>query len=212
MSARIVFVSGIDTGIGKTYATGYLARTEMERGLKVATLKLVQTGNVGFSEDIEAHRKLMGVRLPEDVDFTTAPQIFRFPSSPELAARLEGREVDTFKIAAAVDKLAERYDVVFVEGAGGLMVPLKENLLTIDFAAKMGWPVLLVTCARLGAVNHTLLSLEAILSRRMKLYGVAFNWCEGTDPEIEKDTHSVIRRYLAANGLGETRFFAIPKL
>ena len=96
MSARVVFVSGIDTGIGKTYATGYLARREMEKGLKVATLKLVQTGNEGFSEDIKTHREIMGASLPEDADFTTAPQIFRFPSSPELAARLEGRPYDIF--------------------------------------------------------------------------------------------------------------------
>ena len=87
MSARVVFVSGIDTGIGKTYATGYLARREMEKGLKVATLKLVQTGNEGFSEDIKTHREIMGASLPEDADFTTAPQIFRFPSSPEPSRR-----------------------------------------------------------------------------------------------------------------------------
>lgn len=212
MSARVVFVSGIDTGIGKTYATGYLARREREKGLKVATLKLVQTGNEGFSEDIKTHREIMGASLPEDADFTTAPQIFRFPSSPELAARLEGREVDTGKIAASVAKLAGRYDAVFVEGAGGLMVPLKENLLTVDFAAAMGWSVLLVTCARLGSVNHTLLSLEAILARRMALDGVAFNWCEGADPEIAKDTMNVVRRYLSAKGLGEVPFVTIPKL
>lgn len=82
----VVFVSGIDTGVGKTVVTGLMARSLLRRGVHVATVKPVQTGNVGFSEDLEEHRRLMGKSLPEDAQGLTAPQIFAFPASPHLAA------------------------------------------------------------------------------------------------------------------------------
>lgn len=212
MKGRAVFVSGIDTGIGKTYATGHLARQAMDRGLRVATLKLVQTGNDGFSEDIEVHRRIMGVSLPEDREGLTAPQIFKFPSSPELAARLEGRTVDLECIARAVDTLCARYELVFVEGAGGLMAPLARGLYTIDFAAAQHWPVLLVTSARLGSINHTLLSLEAIANRRMKLAGIAFNWCENADQVIDADTRQTVRAWLKDRNMDQVEFYDIPRI
>lgn len=92
-----VFVSGIDTGVGKTVVTGLMARFLLERGMNAATIKLVQTGNTGFSEDRDEHRRFMGKTLPEDAENLTAPQIFAFPASPHLAAKLENRVVDVEK-------------------------------------------------------------------------------------------------------------------
>jgi hypothetical protein len=107
MSGRVYFISGIDTGVGKTVVTGLMARWLRATGRDVITVKMVQTGNTGFSEDLDAHRALAGMdRLPEDDLGLTAPQIFAFPSSPELAARLEGRTVDLEKIAHAVTTCA----------------------------------------------------------------------------------------------------------
>ncbi len=89
------FISGIDTDAGKTYITGMLAKRLMEKGHKVATQKFIQTGNDTWSEDIEAHRKIMGIEmLPEDLDHTTAPVIFSYPASAQLAARIDGRDID----------------------------------------------------------------------------------------------------------------------
>ena len=91
----IHFVSGVDTDAGKSIATGWLARTWLDAGRRVATLKLAQTGNVGSSEDIARHRAMMGVGpLPEDAEGLTAPYIFPHPCSPDLAARLAGAEID----------------------------------------------------------------------------------------------------------------------
>ena len=120
-SGVVFFVSGTGTDVGKTVATGLMARWLLAMGRDVITVKLVQTGNVGRSEDIEAHRRLMGgVRFPEDDAGLTAPQIFEFPSSPLLAARLEGKSVDVAKIVDSVEACAAAHEVVLVEGAGGL--------------------------------------------------------------------------------------------
>ena len=174
---NVYFVSGIDTGIGKTAVTGLMARSLASAGRDVITVKLVQTGNDGYSEDIDAHRLICGgVRFPEDGAGLTAPQVFKFPSSPLLAAALEGRTVDLAAITRAVDACAARHEIVLVESAGGLAVPLTEDRLTVDYAAERGWPLILVPCGRLGSINHTLLSLEAAKARGMPVAGVVHNW------------------------------------
>lgn len=199
--AKVFFVSGIDTGVGKTMATGLMARSLAAAGCDVITVKLVQTGNDGFSEDLAAHRAICGgVRFPEDDEGLTAPQVFKFPSSPLLAAAREGRAVDVVAISRAVLKCAARHEIVLVESAGGLDVPLTDDLLTVDFAAKEGWPLVLVSCGRLGSVNHTLLALEAAKARGMPVAGVVWNWCADADPEIDADSLETTRRYLARWG------------
>ena len=199
---KIYLISGIDTGIGKTVATGLMARSLRERGVDAITVKMVQTGNDGFSEDIDAHRAIMGgVRFPEDDLGLTAPQIFKFPSSPLLAARLEERAVDLDKISSAVAACAKSRDVVLVESAGGLDVPLTEDTLTADFAAAQGWPLILVTCGRLGAINHILLSLDAAKARGIPVAGVVHNSHLSTDPRLDEDAVGAIRRHMARLGL-----------
>jgi len=191
------FISGIDTDAGKSYATGWLARRLMDEGKTVITQKFIQTGNVGTSEDIEVHRRIMGTgMLAEDLDHSTAPIIFSYPASAQLAARIDGRDIDLTVIDAARQKLENRYDVVLVEGAGGLMVPITDDFMAIDYAATRKLPVILVTNSRLGSINHTLLSLEAIASRGMELYAVLYNTYFDTDAMIAADTRAFIKRYL----------------
>lgn len=199
---KVYFVSGIDTGVGKTVVTALMARALAAGGRDVITVKFVQTGNVGGSEDIDVHRAICGGhRFPEDEAGLTAPQVFRFPSSPMLAAALEGRTVDVDAVVGAVRSCAERHEIVLVESAGGLHVPLTSELLSVDVAASEGWPLVLVTCGRLGSVNHTLLSLEAARTRGLPVAGVVYNWCDGVDPLIDRDTPETTRRYLARWGL-----------
>ena len=201
MEGKVYFVSGIDTGVGKTMATGLMARSLAARGRDAVTVKMVQTGCDGFSEDLDAHRAICGgARPPEDAEGLTAPQIFKFPSSPLLSARREGRAVDVGAIVRAVDECARRREIVLVEGAGGLDVPLTDDLLAVDVAAREGWTLVLVACGRLGSINHTLLSLEAAKARGMSVAGVVWNWCEGADPEIDADSLETTRRYLARFG------------
>ena len=96
---NIYFVSGIDTDAGKSVVTGVLARRWREEGRRVITQKFIQTGNRSMSEDIELHRRLMGIPLqPEDLDGTTCPLIFTYPSSPQLAARFNVMSIPTLMV------------------------------------------------------------------------------------------------------------------
>jgi len=204
MQDRVYFISGIDTDIGKSIATGMMARFLYRTGHKVITLKLVQTGNTDFSEDIARHREIMGCGLfPEDQEHLTAPEIYTFPASPHLSARIDKRPVNLDKILHAVNTLRERYEIVLVEGAGGLAVPLTEDLLTVDFAAEQNWPLILVTSGRLGSLNHTILSMEAAVSRKMRIAGVVYNEFPKADALIEADSELMIRKYLRRYGQPE---------
>ena len=103
MKNNVFFVSGTDTGVGKSYATGYLAKVWNASGRRTITQKLVQTGNTDVSEDIEVHRKIMGCgMLPEDGQKLTMPEIFTYPCSPHLASEIDGREIDFGKIEATL--------------------------------------------------------------------------------------------------------------
>jgi dethiobiotin synthetase len=208
----VYFVSGIDTNIGKSYATAYLALQWRQQGVNTITQKFIQTGNpAGYSEDIELHRRLMGTGpLPEDQEGLTKPQIFSYPASPDLASRIDGRPIDFEAIQHATDVLSQRYDAVLMEGAGGLMVPLTPDLLTIDYIRQQGYPLVFVTSGRLGSVNHTLLSFEAIQSRGIQLHTVLYNlYPEGEDKIIQADTEQYIRRYLAQH-FPEAQFLKVP--
>lgn len=209
---NVLFLSGIDTDAGKTYATAFLARRFMEQGRSVITQKFVQTGCHDYSEDIAAHRRLMGINpLPEDLDHTTAPVIFTYPASAQLAARLDGREIDLDAIDNATKVLASRYDNVIIEGAGGLMVPLTDDFLTIDYVKSRNLPIVLVTNGILGSINHTLLSLEAIESRGITLDTVIYNTYYDSDKVIAADTLGFIRRYLERRH-PQTELLILPKL
>ena len=213
MTANIYFISGIDTGIGKTYVTGYLAKLWHQQGLNTITQKLVQTGNVDISEDIEKHREIMGRGwFPEDESKLTMPEIFSYPASPHLASQLDQRALDLDKIEQSTQQLSQRYDVILLEGAGGLMVPLTTSLLTIDYIQQHQYPIILVTSGRLGSINHTILSLEAIKHRGLNVFALAYNLKdESQDPVISKDTAEYLKTYLAQN-FPEAEWINIPDL
>ncbi|NTU58583.1 MAG: ATP-dependent dethiobiotin synthetase BioD [Chlorobiaceae bacterium] len=215
MKGRVLVVAGIDTGIGKTVATGHLARSFAESGVQVITQKIAQTGCEGVSEDISVHRELMGIALQDaDLDGTTCPYVFRYPASPHLAAGMEGTTIDLLKIRRATFMLQKHHELVLLEGVGGLLVPLNDELLFADYVRDAGYGLVLVTSPRLGSINHTLLSLEACVSRGIRVVGVIYNRFGQADATMADDTRRVIserlRRYgfdsapmldLDANGL-----------
>lgn len=210
---NVLFVSGIDTGIGKTYVTGYLAKLWFEQGQSVITQKLIQTGNVDISEDIEKHREIMGRGwFAEDESKLTMPEIFSYPASPHLATQIDAREIDFQKIESATQQLAEKYEIVLLEGAGGLMVPLTKTLLTIDYLVTKKYPIILVSSGRLGSINHTLLSLEALKTRGLELFALAYNLNdESQDPVISNDTSAYLQHYLAQN-FPQAQWIDIPMI
>lgn len=210
--SETIFISGIDTDAGKSYCTAWLGRRFMDSGLSVATQKFIQTGNVGRSEDIELHRRLCGTGpLPEDADLTTAPVIFSYPASAQLAARLDNRDIDVSAIDRSRQLLASRYDVLLIEGAGGLMVPLTDDFFTIDYIATRQLPLALVTNGVLGSINHTVLSLEAIAARGLQLKYLLYNTHFDSDAVIAQDTREFIARYVARH-FPDAEMLIVPSL
>lgn len=212
-TSHIYFVSGIDTDAGKSYCTAWYAAQLIKEGKRTITQKFIQTGNVGHSEDIDLHRRLMGTGyLPEDREGLTMPEIFSYPASPDLASRIDQRPIDFDKIEQATQELARRYEVVLVEGAGGLMVPLKDEYLTIDYIAEKNYPLIFVTSGKLGSINHTLLSLEAIARRGITLDTVLYNlYPTIEDSTIQQDTKQYLQRYLERH-FPQCRFLTVPVL
>ena len=218
----VLFVSGIDTDIGKTYATGIIAKSLMQQGVNVITQKLVQTGvsvnsdsgEMNIADDIVTHRQLMGIPLqPCDIDSSTCPYRYEKPASPHLATRLSGGVLDPELITSATKRLQAEYDLVLLEGAGGLLVPITEQLLTLDYIAAQGYPIVLVTSGRLGSINHTLLSLEAIKARGLSVHSIIYNHIHDnaaqTDAEIANSTVDFLQNYLAAN-YPNTNWLSLP--
>ena len=199
-----ISICGIDTGIGKSMATGLMARYLLEQGKRVITQKPVQTGCAGRPEDILRHRRLMESGwLEEDELKLTCPYCFSFPGSPHLAARLAGRSIDPESITAATHRLEEKFDWILLEGAGGLLVPLAEELTLLDYLADRNYPLILVTSSRLGSINHTLMSLEIIKSRGLKLAGLIYNTYQGGLSEIVRDSRQVFSRALSRHGFAD---------
>lgn len=204
-------ICGIDTGIGKSFAVGLMARDLLYRGERVITQKIVQTGCTERSQDILVHRKLMEVGwLDVDEKKLTCPYCFSFPGSPHLAAGLEGRSIDPAVITNAIERLQEIYDWVLLEGAGGLLVPITENMTIIDYLVTRKIPIILVTSSRLGSINHTLMSLEVIRSRNLELAGLVYNTFASSPPEIVKDSFNVFSRALQTYGF-QNKIVVLPK-
>ena len=160
-----------------------------------------------------ATRRLTGTGyLPEDKEGLTMPEIFSYPCSPHLAARIDKRPIDFGKIERATRELSHRYDTVLVEGAGGLMVPLTEDFLTIDYIAEKQYPLIFVTSGKLGSINHTLLSFEAIKNRDIALDTVLYNlYPTVEDKTIQEDTMKYIKQYLSKHFPG-TKFEVVPEI
>ncbi len=196
-----IFITGIDTDIGKTIVTGLLAAYLKSKNINVITQKLVQTGCTEVSEDILMHRKIMKIKtLDEDKSGLTCPYIFKYPSSPNLAAKIEKRSIDKKKISDATEVLKESYDTVLIEGAGGLYVPLNDQLNIIEYIKENNYPVILVSSSQLGSINHTLLSLEALKQNNIDLIGVVYNRVVDYGKLITNDSLEEIKKHMVKLG------------
>lgn len=193
----VLFITGIGTDVGKSFATGWLAREINDSGISCITQKMIQTGNTGMSEDIERHRRIMRTGLlPVDKCHLTAPVIFSYPASPHLAAEIDEKEIDLDSISDATHSLMEKYHTVLIEGAGGLMVPIKGEYLTADYIRERNLPAIVTVTGQLGSINHTLLTFNAIKSYGIKLFGVVYNPFFDKDQTICDDTRNYLRTWL----------------
>ena len=189
------FITGTDTDIGKTFVTGGLACAAVESGRDTAVLKPVQTGSAAFPADLCEIRKMAPgiMNIPAELE---TPYSFKLPASPHLAAAEEGRSIKLSLLQEAVTRVEEEFnpDILLVEGAGGLLVPLNEKETMLDLMSAVGFPVILVTSPKLGTINHTLMSIKILQDAGVDISGIIFNRMPLNPNLIEKDNIKIIEK------------------
>jgi dethiobiotin synthetase len=204
-----VFITGTDTGVGKTIITGLLGRYLLEKKYETITQKWVETGVSDLSQDTDVHLSLLKIERRSVINLLPFinPYLFKLPASPHLAAALENKRISPYKIKHSFGVLAEKFDFVIVEGAGGTLVPYSKKRLLIDIAADLNLPVLIVVQNKLGAINHTLLTIETIRRRRLRIAGIIFNnLSKAEDRVILKDNIKTVKRLSGEKVLGNLPF------
>ncbi|MHC1697854.1 MAG: dethiobiotin synthase [Geobacteraceae bacterium] len=197
LRSKGIFISGTDTGVGKTIVAAALAFSLRKAGLRVAVLKPVTSGAVLVagrlvSEDAELLRWASACTAS---DRDIAPYLFREPLAPSESAAREGVVIEARLVRAAFERLSASHDVVIVEGAGGLLVPLAKNLLVADLIEELSLPLLIVARPNLGTVNHTLMTCECARSRGIEVLGVVINGQPAQPDLAEEYAARVISEY-----------------
>ena len=170
------FITGTDTGVGKTFVACAIAAALRARGLRVGVMKPVETGcgpaGVRRPRDAAALRAAAGSTLELDA---ICPWQLEAPLAPDVAARLEGKRIDPAGILSVFREIEPAHDFTLVEGAGGLLVPIDGPYTMADLACDLDLPLLVVVNSKLGAINHTLLTLEVAASHGLQVAGYILN-------------------------------------
>lgn len=185
-----LFVTGTDTGVGKTFITTQLVLRLQESGLDAVAIKPVACGDCG-RKDAVTFWKLAGLRIPLRV---INPYWFRKPLAP--VAQSSKLRVSPRKISEWLRKLRRRHDTVIVEGAGGLLVPLGWKLSVRDLARSLALPLVIVARAGLGTLNHTILTVEAARHAGLEVLAVVLNDYDGRNAKAAIGNQRVLRRLL----------------
>ena len=184
LPSNTLFVTGTDTSVGKTYVCSRLLEFLKNKGIQVGYQKWVATGtDAGLPEDLALCLSAAGISPSPELVEQQVPFCFKFPASPHLAAEMEDRTVEPEVIIEKYITLAAIYKYLIVEGVGGIMVPLRRDLLLADLLARLRPRTLVVARSGLGTLNHTLLTLEALRSRKIPVLGVVFSDAEEQEGE-----------------------------
>jgi dethiobiotin synthetase len=209
-SMKSLFVTGTDTGVGKTVVACGLTRGLRARGLDLGVMKPVETGvDERGPLDAQALRAAGGDVDPLDL---VCPLRFALPAAPTVAAAAEGGRVDLARIEAAHAELAARHDMLVVEGAGGLLVPLDESHDMADLARKLGLAIVVCARASLGTINHTRLTLEVLEARGLECAGVVISHGAGPISAADEANLQDLRDRLGPLLLGEVPALDEPVL
>lgn len=206
------FITGTDTGVGKTIVTAAILRSFIKKGLKVGAMKAIETGCLN-KDGILLPTDGMFLRdmaeMSDSIDLIT-PLRFENPLSPFVAAKLENSEVEIDRVFKAFDALRKKYDFIVVEGVGGLMVPLRKEekkkatfYFVRDLIKELGLSAIIITKPTLGTLNHTILTIEALKSKKIPIKGYIINFSEPAKNDIaEKTNPEALRELLDISFLG----------
>jgi dethiobiotin synthetase len=184
-----LFITGTDTGVGKTYVGCLVATALRARGKRVAVLKPVETGVEEAPEDALRLRAAAADPAPLD---EVCPYRLRAPLAPSVAAPLEGVAIDVERLIALARRRAAAADVLLVEGAGGLLVPVVGRTTFADLAARLGLPLLLVAANRLGTVNHCALTARVAAAAGLRVVGFVLSHPSATtDPSAATNAETI---------------------
>ena len=191
--ARGIFITGTDTGVGKTVVAAGLAGALKRQGVDVGVMKPVATGG---REDTLFLMKAASFSDPIE---TVNPIFLEPPLAPSIAAEMSKVKIDLDKIWKAYAKLSSQHEFMIVEGIGGLLVPIKGNFLVVDLIKRLDLPIVVVSRPGLGTINHTLLTIRCAKSYRIEIKGIVINdlkkeksgLAEKTNPKIIEELSGI---------------------
>ncbi|MBI4209693.1 MAG: dethiobiotin synthase [Deltaproteobacteria bacterium] len=194
-----IFITGTDTGVGKTYIGTQVARMLKAKGIDVGVMKPIETGcgvRNGKLYPADGWKLKKAAQVDDPIELIV-PIRLRKPLAPFVAAKLDRGKIDLQKIDRAYETLRKRHEFVIVEGAGGALVPIQEDFFMLDLAKRLKLSVILVIGNRLGAINHALLTIEAIQKRHLPFTGWILNDLQ-PPTEASRTNKSALKRLLSA--------------
>lgn len=204
---KTLFITGTDTGVGKTVVTSSIAAyLSLREKMSVGVMKPFESGlpKSGdkdiFPRDAVCLKEASG--SSNDLENDINPYTFEAPLAPEIAADMEQIQIDMDMVDRVFNNLKKQHDILVIEGAGGVLVPIIKDYFYVDLMRRWDAPVLIVSRLGLGTINHTLLTSAFLQSRGVKVVGVVLNDSEGVDNIAARTNPDVLRRYLNVPILG----------
>ncbi len=188
------FITGTDTGVGKTVIAGALIKAIHVLGANACGMKPVETGcsrigNTLYPSDGMFLKRVAG--MDENINQIT-PYCFEAPVAPSLAAEMESKVVRIDSIVEKFHALLQRYQSVVVEGVGGILVPIRRDYFVIDLIKQLGLPVIVVARATLGTLNHTLLTVNYALKEGINVSGIVINFTRRSEGTVSENTNPLV--------------------
>jgi dethiobiotin synthetase len=202
-----ILITGTDTGVGKTYTALGIIETVNSAGIKIVAMKPLETGCRQYGKRLipSDATKLMKASGMSEIDIVN-PYRFKTPVAPYVAARLENRRIDINDIKKIYRELSLQNDLIVVEGAGGLLVPITKNFSYADLAKELSLSILVVSANKLGVINHVLLTVDYIKTHGLQLLGVVMNNISKKDNVAKRTNAHTLSLLLGKEFIGEMMF------
>jgi dethiobiotin synthetase len=200
-----LFITGTDTGVGKTTVTSSLsAFLSLRKGMNVGVMKPFESGLSKRDKDLLPWDAICLREASGSADDLNdiSPYTFESPIAPEVAANMEHIQIDMDLVDRIFRNIVKKHDIVVIEGAGGVLVPIKKDFFYVDLIKKWETPTIIVSRLGLGTINHTLLTNNFLQSRGVKVLGVILNDNDGTGDLAARTNPEVLKRYLNVPVLG----------